>query len=82
MKDVHLTKLANARETSRKIVKEILDFGVTENQKLDIIYMISLSLESNKCMKEIANTLKEYRKSIGEEDDDSDLKKDNKVILT
>ena len=58
--DVRINMLVNQRIKSREIVKEILDFGVTENQKLDIIYEITLNLNNNDAMKEIANILKKY----------------------
>ena len=80
MKDAHLVKLANMRSQSREIVKEILNFGVTETQKLDIIYMLSLELESIECMKEIASLLKKYRESINKDKEDDNVNKSK--ILT
>ena len=71
MRDVHLIRLANSRAKSREIVKEILDFGVTESQKLDIIHMLSLELENVQCMKEIASILKNHIESINKEEEDS-----------
>tara|TARA_Y100000817_G_C16373530_1_gene331442 strand:- start:37 stop:273 length:237 start_codon:yes stop_codon:yes gene_type:complete len=41
----------------RQIVKEILDFGVDESQKLQIIKLMALELESNINMKKIINAL-------------------------
>ncbi len=43
----------------RKIVKEIMDFGVNESQKLQLIKLIALELESNPNMKKIINTVSE-----------------------
>ena len=43
----------------RQIVKEIVEFGVDESQKLQIIKLIALELESNPNMKKIINTVNE-----------------------
>jgi hypothetical protein len=43
----------------RDIVKKIIDFGVTENQKIQIIKLIALELEDNAMMKEITSLLKQ-----------------------
>ena len=75
MKDVHMIKLVNMRAKSREIVKEILDFGVTETQKLDIIYMLSLELENNQCMKDIACVLKNHRERINKDEEKVSISK-------
>ena len=43
----------------RDIVREIVNFGVDENQKLKIIKLLSLELENNSNMKKIVNVIKE-----------------------
>ena len=55
----------------RNIVKEILDFGVEESQKLQIIKLLSLELEDNDAMKRICNSVKEVK----------DVKEDSKNKL-
>jgi hypothetical protein len=55
----------------REIVKEIIDFGVTEMQKKQIIKLLSLELENISLMKKISSTLKE-----------SDEKDSSKKLLT
>ena len=80
MSDVHLAKLAKQRSIARNITKEILDFGVSEDQKLDIIYLLSLSLENNNCMKDIANILKNYRENINKEEEDNNVNK-TKILV-
>ena len=55
----------------RQIVKEILDFGVTENQKIQIIKLLACELENINLMKEIVSTIK----------DDSVTEK-KKIIIT
>ena len=78
-KDVRLNKIIRERQQSRDIVKEIVDFQVTESQKLDIIYYLSLTLENNLAMKSIADTLKEFRESVNDENEN---KTEKRKILT
>ena len=58
---VELEKLAKDKQKAREIVKEILDFGVNEQQKLQIIYELSLNLETPGLLKSINEVLKLYR---------------------
>ena len=46
-------KNLNSIKKSREIVKEILDYGVSEEDKINIIKFISLELENNNLMKDI-----------------------------
>ena len=66
---VKLEALARKKQQSRDVVKEILNFGVDEIQKLDIIHGISLSLENNEALKEITAILKKYREVINKEEE-------------
>jgi hypothetical protein len=68
---VKLEKLAREKQKSREIVSEIMKFGVTEQQKLDIIFNLSLTLENNQVMKDINEILKKYRETINK-DEESD----------
>jgi len=81
---VKLEKLAKEKQKSREIVKEILNFGVTEQQKLDIINGITVSLENNEALKDISNVLKKYREIINKEeekDNNINMNSNNKIIL-
>tara|TARA_B100000212_G_C27261484_1_gene484726 strand:+ start:452 stop:709 length:258 start_codon:yes stop_codon:yes gene_type:complete len=80
---VKLEKLAREKQKSREIVAEILKFGVSEQQKLDIIHGICLSLENNEILKDIALTLKKYREVINKEEETDNNVDDNKpkIIL-
>ena len=81
---VKLEKLAREKQKAREIVLEVLKFGVSEQQKYDIIHGICLSLENNDALKEIAETLKKYREVINkeEETDNNITDKDKpKIIL-
>lgn len=79
---VKLEKLAKDKQKSRDIVKEILNFGVTEQQKLDIINGIVVSLENNDALKELSLVLKKYRELINkEEEEDNNSNNNNKIIL-
>ena len=81
---VKLEKLAKDKQRSREIVSEILKFGVTEQQKYDIIHGICLSLENNQGMKDLINTLKNYRETINKDENTDNNIKDSdkpKIIL-
>lgn len=81
---VKLEKLAREKQKAREIVIEILNFGVTEQQKLDVIHGICLSLENNSALKEITEVLKKYRETINkEEESDNNISDINKpkIIL-
>jgi len=72
--------IANKKKESRDIVKTIIDFGVTEDQKIDIIYFLSMTMTDNNRMKEICNFIKKYKTEVGEEDKKE--KNDKKIIIT
>jgi hypothetical protein len=81
---IKLEKLAREKQRSREIVSEIINFGVTEQQKLDIIFNLSLTLENNKAIKDINEILKKYRDTINKEaDTDNNVSDGNKprIIL-
>ena len=52
---------------SREIVKEILDFGVSDFQKIKIIELLSLELESREHMLKIVNLVKNLQSTETEE---------------
>ena len=81
---VKLEKLAREKQKSRDIVAEILNFGVNEQQKYDIIHGICLSLENNEALKNITSVLKKYREVINKEEEADNNISDNdkpKIIL-
>jgi len=45
-------------EKSRNIVKEILDFGTSEKEKIKIIELLCLELEDTEVMKKVMNIIK------------------------
>ena len=53
----------------REIVSEIIRFGVGEDQKLQIIKLLSLELESNSDMKKIVNIVNEIVENTNSNDD-------------
>mgnify|MGYP003126840460 FL=1 len=65
---VKLEKQAREKQKAREIVQEIINFGVTEQQKYDIIHGICLNLENNDALKEIVAALKNYREVINKEE--------------
>ena len=79
---VKLEKLAREKQKAREIVKEILNFGDSEQQKLDIINGLVISLENNDALKDLSEVLKNYREIINkEEETDNNTNKQNKIIL-
>jgi uncharacterized protein YeeX (DUF496 family) len=82
MKDVKLIRSAKLRKESRDIASKILEFGVKEEQKIDIMFNLAITLENNTAMKEIVETLKKFRESINtQEEDDNNSTKSNKILV-
>ena len=77
--------IANKKTISRKIVKEIEAFGVSEDQKIDIIYFLSMTLQDNNKMKEICDFLKKYKNNINIDENENNIvnvtENKNKLIL-
>ena len=48
----------------RQIVAEILNFGVTQEQQLQIIYLLSLELENREALEDIADSVKRHKVDI------------------
>jgi len=76
---IELEKSAKQKEESRKIVKEIINFGVKEQQKYDIIFNLALTLESNNALKEITTVIKKYMTTINTETEEGNI--NNKLIF-
>ena len=76
--------IVNNRERARQIVQEILNFGVNEQQKLHVMFLLALNLEDNNKMKEISNFLKKYEQNINTEKDSDTIisSQHKKTILT
>tara|TARA_R100000008_G_C3504561_1_gene125441 strand:+ start:256 stop:492 length:237 start_codon:yes stop_codon:yes gene_type:complete len=67
-------KTAEESLQCRQIISEIVNFGVTEYQKLKLIKLLALELEDDKKMRKISNLIKEL--SGGR-----DSKKSNNLIV-
>jgi uncharacterized 2Fe-2S/4Fe-4S cluster protein (DUF4445 family) len=70
------------REEARKIIKEIENFGVTENQKFDILFGIASSLENVKALQEITKIIKKFKFNINIDQEESTIEKRNNKIIT
>ena len=79
--NIKLEKEAQRKKISRDIVDEIINFGVTESQKFDIMFNLALTLENNSAIKEIANILKKYKTNINNDTEDNNIVEGNKIIL-
>jgi regulator of RNase E activity RraB len=80
MSNSSLHRLATKKEEARKIVLEISNFGVNEDQKYEIIHGIVMTLENNDALKELSSVIKKYKKTFNEEETQSINLKD-KLIL-
>jgi len=49
---------------AREIIKEIMDFGVSQGQILQIIYLLSLELENTDHMQQVSFIAKNLKKEI------------------
>ena len=76
---IELEKSAKRKEEARQIVKEIINFGVKEQQKYDIIFNLALTLESNNALKEITTVIKKYMTTINTEAEEGNI--NNKLIF-
>ena len=71
MKKLDIEKEVKRKEQCRMIVKGILNFGVTDSQKIDIMFFLALELEKNDQLKEITDFLKKYRITINKKEEKS-----------
>ncbi len=62
MLDPNLPEDIASLEKSREIVKEVLDFGVSQKEILKIIHLLSYELEDRSIMVEINNCLFKEKK--------------------
>jgi hypothetical protein len=70
---------------TRQIVNEILNFGVSQHQILQVCYLLSLELEDNVAMKKISTCIDGYLNKLADEEDNEDVnEKDSKknAIIT
>ncbi len=76
-------KILNQRREARDICKKILEFGVTEDQKIQIMIGLSLTLENVESMKEINTFLKKFDIGFNVEENNLKINKDNdnKILL-
>jgi len=77
-------ELINKKKEARKICKTILEFGVTDDQKIEIMLNLALSLENNDNMKKIVNFLKKFGTNFNAEENSNNIDKDsnkNKILL-
>ena len=74
MNSIKLDRISKKKLESRQIAKEILDFGISEDQKIDIICYIALSIQDNKTMKEIIQFLEKYKTKINFDENQNNIK--------
>ena len=80
--DVSVNISLKGKQESRQIVKEIMNFGISQEQLFDIMFNLSLNIENNNSMKDVSSFLKKYTETFNKEDEsDKVIKEDNKKIL-
>ena len=81
MSDIKSIKLAKRKQESRDIAKKIIDFGVTEDQKVDIMFNLAMTLENNTSMKEITSVLKKFIEKFNNEEEEDNNSTKGKLIV-
>ena len=74
----------NKKKEARKICKTILEYGVTDDQKIEIILNLALSLENNENMKKIVGFIKKFGTNFNTEENSNNIDTDsnkNKILL-
>jgi hypothetical protein len=62
-------KIAEQLLKCRQIATEILDFGVSQDQIMQIIYLLSLELENRDALLDISEAVSRHKTSLVTEDD-------------
>lgn len=70
------------KQESRNIVKEIISYGVTQEQIYDIMYNLSMNIENHENMQEIANFLKKYIQTFNEEQGTENNTEEKKILIS
>jgi len=78
---IRLEKEAKQKQQSRDIVKTIIDFGVTEKQKIDIMFFLAMTLENHVDLQEITNFLKKFKSSINKDEKNENNNNKSKLII-
>jgi len=81
MSDIKSIKLAKRKQESRDIAKKIIDFGVTEDQKVDIMFNLAMTLENNTSMKEITSVLKKFIEKFNNDEEEDNNSTKGKLIV-
>lgn len=81
MSDIRSIKLAKRKQEAREISKKIIDFGVTEDQKIDIMFNLAMTLENNTSMREITSLLKKFIEKFNNEEEEDNNKEKGKLIV-
>jgi len=79
--NVILEKEVKLKQQSREISKTILDFGVTDSQKYDIMFLLALTLENHNEVQEVTSFLKKFKKTINNESEDTKIDNKPKLIV-
>lgn len=81
MKNIQLEKTAKRKQEARDIAREVINFGITEDQKIDIMFHIAMTLESNNAMSQITKLLKKFRETINKEENTENNDNKSKILI-
>lgn len=82
MSSIALEKEAKRKQESREIVQKIIEFGVNEDQKIDIMFFIAMTLENQKNFQEITQFLKNFKTNINiDEEKENNINNKPKLII-
>lgn len=56
----HTKRMAECRE----ILREVMDFGIRQDQVLQLIFLLALELENREAMLAISNIAKDYKENL------------------
>tara|TARA_B100000900_G_C20598016_1_gene724242 strand:+ start:4258 stop:4509 length:252 start_codon:yes stop_codon:yes gene_type:complete len=70
------------KQESRNITKEIINFGVTQNQLYDIMFNLAMNIENHENMQEITGFLKKYIQKFNNDEGTDNNIEEKKILLS
>jgi len=77
---VFLEREAKRKEASRNIVKEIINFGVNDVQKIDIMYFLAMTLDNHSDLQKVTGFLKNFKSNINKDEKQENNNNESKLI--
>ena len=80
--DVRESLELKRKQESRNITKEIINFGVTQNQLYDIMFNLAMNIENHENMQEITGFLKKYIQKFNNDEGTDNNIEEKKILLS